>query len=52
MALVHPGRTRALSYDRRASAAKPLHPAVGLLAGFAILIGVAMLVHTVFGLLL
>lgn len=51
MALVHPGRPRALSYGQSARASKPLHPAIGLLCGFAILVGVATGVHVLFGIL-
>ncbi|WP_292041664.1 MULTISPECIES: hypothetical protein [unclassified Brevundimonas] len=51
MALVHPGKPRALSFERGARVSKPLHPAVGLLCGFAILVGVATAVHFVFGFL-
>ena len=51
MALVHPGKPRALSFDRGARASQPMHPAVGLLVGFAILVGVATGVHMLFGLL-
>lgn len=48
MALVHPGRPRSVSFSRNASVRKELHPAIGLLMGFGILVGVAMAVHFVF----
>lgn len=51
MALVHPGRPRALSYERGTKASRPLHPAVGLLAGFALLVAVALGVHMLFHML-
>ena len=52
MALVHPGKPHAISFDRGARIEKPMHPAIGLLAGFAILIAVALSVHFLFGLIL
>ena len=48
MALVHPGKPRAISIERGARVSKPLHPAIGLLFGFAILVGVATGVHLLF----
>ena len=48
MALVHPGKPRAVSFSRDTSVRKELHPAVGLLMGFGILVGVAFAVHFVF----
>lgn len=51
MALVHPGRPRAVAYDRGVRVSRPMHPAIGLLVGFAILIGVASSVHMLFSLI-
>lgn len=51
MALVHPGKPRSLSYERAPRVSKPLHPAVGLLFGFALLVGVATAVHFLFELI-
>ena len=51
MALVHPGRPRAVAFNRGAKVSKPMHPAIGLLFGFAILVGVATGVHMLFSLL-
>ena len=48
MALVHPGKPRAVTFSRSEKLNKELHPAVGLLFGFAILVSVALAVHTVF----
>lgn len=48
MALVHLGKPRAISFSRSEKASKELHPAIGLLCGFVILVTVAMAVHTVF----
>ncbi|MHC3127219.1 hypothetical protein OB03_07915 [Brevundimonas sp. GN22] len=50
MALVHPGKPRALAYERSARVSKPMHPAFGLLMGFALLLFVALGVHFLFGL--
>lgn len=50
MALVHPGKPRALTYERSARVSKPMHPAFGLLMGFALLLFVALGVHFLFGL--
>ncbi len=48
MALVHPGKSREVSFSRSEKVRKELHPAVGLLCGFALLIGVALSVHMIF----
>lgn len=48
MALIHPGKSRGMSLSRKQSVQKELHPAIGLLCGFTILVSVAMLVHAVF----
>ncbi|NIJ27878.1 hypothetical protein FHS64_002664 [Brevundimonas terrae] len=48
MALVHPGRSRGTSFSRNENVRKEMHPAVGLLCGFAVLLGVALSVHLIF----
>jgi hypothetical protein len=45
MALVHPSRSRPLGTKRE------LHPAIGLMAGFGILVLVATVVHLLFSLI-
>ena len=51
MALVHPGKPRAISFERGARVSKPMHPAIGLLCGFGILVAVATIVHLIFDLI-
>lgn len=48
MALVHPGRSRAVSFSRNETVRKEMHPAIGLFCGFALLLGVALAVHLIF----
>ncbi|MEG2312916.1 hypothetical protein [Brevundimonas sp.] len=48
MALVHPGRSREVSFSRNETVRKEMHPAVGLFCGFALLLGVALTVHVIF----
>ncbi|WP_165906629.1 MULTISPECIES: hypothetical protein [Brevundimonas] len=46
MALVHPGKAAPVQNERK------IHPLVCFLAGFALIVLAAIVVHTVFGLLL
>ncbi|WP_312135636.1 hypothetical protein [Brevundimonas sp.] len=48
MALVHPAKSRGVSFSRNQNVRKEMHPAVGLLCGFALLLGVALSVHMIF----
>jgi len=46
MALIHPGKSAPVQHERK------IHPLVCFLAGFALIVLAAALVHTVFGILL
>jgi len=48
MALVHPGKPRAITFAHKAKVQKEMHPALGLLCASAILSAICYTVHIIY----